>query len=83
MNAEEVGKLLSALISGGTVGSISLAIAEGLKLANALVEPDPAKRAKARREYYLSMLKLVKEVENASPEDVEKILFAFTRLMDE
>jgi len=83
MDTESIGKLLGGLLSGGVAGNVSLALAEGLKLANRLMEPDPAKRAKARRDYYMSLLKLVKETGNANPEDVSTIVDAFTNLMDE
>ena len=83
MDTESIGKLLGGLLSGGVAGNVSLALAEGLKLANRLMEPDPAKRAKARRDYYLSLLKLVKEVQGADQKDVSDLVDAFTKLMDE
>jgi hypothetical protein len=83
MDTESIGKLLGGLLSGGVAGNVTLALAEGLKLANKLMEPDPAKRAKARREYYMSLIKLVKEVQDAKIEDVSAIVDAFTNLMDE
>lgn len=83
MDTESIGKMLSGMLSGGVVGSVASAITEGLKLANNLLEPDPAKRAKARREYYLSLIKLVKEVQGAKIEDVSDLVDAFTNLMDE
>ena len=83
MDADSVGKLLGAVISNGAVSNISLAIAEGLKLANALNEPDPHKRAKARREYYLKMLNIAGEVENAKQEDLDTLVHNFIKLMDE
>ena len=83
MDTESIGKMLGGLLSGGVAGNVSLALAEGLKLANRLMEPDPAKRAKARRDYYMSMIKLIKEVQGANPEDVSTIVDEFTRLMDE
>jgi len=83
MDAESIGKLLGSVISSGPVSSISMAIAEGLKLANTLSEPDPHKRAKARREYYMSMLRIVNEVENANAENVDMLVRNFIRLMDE
>ena len=83
MDAETVGKLLSAVISGGTASNIALAIAEGLKLANALNEPDPHKRAKARREYYLSMLNIAGEVKDAKSEDIDTLVKHFIKLLDD
>ncbi len=83
MDTETIGKMLSGLLSGGVAGNVSLALAEGLKLANRLMEPDPAKRAKARRDFYLSLLKLVKETKNANPEDVSTIVDEFTSALDE
>ena len=86
MDIESVSKILSGLLSGGTVGNISLIVAEGLKLANHLMEPDPAKRAKARRDYYGSLLKIIKEVENANPADqkaVSDLVVVFTSLLNE
>jgi len=83
MDAESIGKLLGSVISSGPVSSISMAIAEGLKLANTLSEPNPHKRAKARREYYMSMISLVNEVENVKQEDLETLVRNFIRLMDE
>ena len=83
MDTEGIGKLLGGLLSGGVVGNVSAAIVEGLKLANRLMEPDPAKRAKARREYYMSLLKLVKEVQSANPEDVSTVVDAFTSALSE
>lgn len=82
MDTESIGKLLGGLLSGGVAGNVSLALAEGLKLANRLMEPDPAKRAKARRDYYLSLIKLVKEVEG-NAEDVSIIVDEFTHLLNE
>jgi len=82
MDAESVGKLLGAIVSNGAVSNISMAIAEGLKLANALNEPDPHKRAKARREYYLSMLNIAGEVRNAKTADVDTLVRNFTKLLD-
>ena len=86
MDIESISKILSGLLSGGAVGNISLIIAEGLKLANHLMEPDPAKRAKARRDYYTSLLKIIKEVENADPADqkaVSDLVVIFTDLLNE
>jgi hypothetical protein len=83
MDTESIGKILGGLLSGGVAGNVSLALAEGLKLANKLMEPDPAKRAKARREYYLSLIKIVKEVQGAKAEDISDLVDAFTNLMDE
>ena len=83
MDAESVGKLLGAIVSNGAVSNISMAIAEGLKLANALSEPDPHKRAKARREYYFKMLNIAGEVENVKQEDLDLLVRNFTKLMDE
>jgi len=83
MDTESIGKLLGGLLSGGVAGNVSLALAEGLKLANRLMEPDPAKRAKARRDYYMALIKLVKEVQGAKIEDVSAIVDIFTNLMDE
>ena len=83
MDTGGIAKLLSGLLSGGVPGNITAAIAEGLKLANHLMEPDPAKRAKARRDYYMSLLKFIKEVENADPKDVSDLVAAFTDLLDE
>jgi hypothetical protein len=82
MDTETIGKVLGGLLSGGVVGNVASAITEGLKLANNLLEPDPAKRAKARRDYYLSMIKLVKEVEGAN-KDVSDLVDAFTNLINE
>jgi len=82
MDTETIGKVLGGLLSGGVAGNVTLALAEGLKLANHLMEPDPAKRAKARRDYYLSMIKLVKEVEGAN-KDVSDLVDAFTNLINE
>ena len=83
MDTESIGKLLGGLLSGGVVGNVASAITEGLKLANNLLEPDPAKRAKARRDFYLSLLKLIKEVESPNPQDVSSLVEEFTKLMDE
>jgi len=83
MNVESIGGLLGSLLAGGGVSSIASAIAEGLKLANRLTEPDPAKRAKARREYYLSLLAIIKEVRNADEKDVSALVDAFTALLNE
>ena len=83
MDTESIGKMLGGLLSGGVAGNVTLALAEGLKLANHLLEPDPAKRAKARRDFYLSLLKLVKETENAKPEDVSTIVDEFTSALNE
>ena len=83
MDTQEIGKLLGGLLSGGVAGNVTLALAEGLKLANRLMEPDPAKRAKARRDYYLSLLKLVKEMQSANPEEVSIIVDAFTVALNE
>jgi len=83
MDTESIGKMLGGMLSGGVAGNVTLAVAEGLKLANYLLEPDPAKRAKARREYYMSLIKLIKEVQNADPKDVSDLVVEFTALMDE
>ena len=83
MDTESIGKLLSGILSGGAAGNLTLAIAEGLKLANNLLEPDPAKRARARREYYISLLALIKGVKDANPKDVSDLVDAFTKLLDE
>ena len=83
MDTESIGKLLGGLLTGGAVGDIAVVIGEGLKLANHLMEPDPAKRAKVRRDYYMSLLKLIKEVENADPKDVSNLVDTFTALLDE
>ena len=84
MDTKSVGNLLgSILISGtGTVGSVSSALAEGLRLANHLLEPDPSKRAKVRRDYYMSLLKIVKEVQNADQKDVSDLVVEFTNLLN-
>ena len=83
MDTESIGKLLGGLLTGGVAGNVTLALAEGLKLANRLMEPDPAKRAKARRDYYMSLLKQVKEVQGANPEDVSTVVDAFTSALNE
>lgn len=83
MDTESIGKLLGGLLSGGVVGNVASAITEGLRLANNLLEPDPAKRAKARREYYMSLIKIIKEVQGAKNEDVSTLVDAFVNLMDE
>ena len=82
MNTKDVGNLLGSILTGGTVGSVSSALAEGLKLANYLLEPDPSKRAKVRRDYYMSLLKIVKEVQNANQKDVSDLVVEFTDLLN-
>jgi len=82
MDTESVGNLLGSILTGGTVGSVSSALAEGLKLANHLLEPDPSKRAKVRRDYYMSLLKIVKEVQNADQKDVSDLVVEFTNLLN-
>ncbi len=84
MDTETIGKMLSGLLSGGVVGNVASAITEGLKLANNLLEPDPAKRAKARRDYILSLIELVNSIEDENV-DVKKttdLLIALRELMD-
>lgn len=83
MDVETVGKLMGGLLSGGAVGNISAAIAEGLKLANNLLEPDPAKRAKARRDYFLKLMDIIKEVQGANEKDVSALVSEFTILLNE
>ena len=83
MDTESIGKLLGGVLSSGVAGNVSLAIAEGLKLANHLTEPDPAKRAKARRDYYLKLIGYIKEVQNANQDDVSNLVIEFTKLLDE
>lgn len=83
MDTESIGKLLGGVLSSGVAGNATLAIAEGLKLANFLLEPDPAKRAKARRDFYLKMMEIIKEVRNADPKDVSDLVAEFTKLLDE
>ena len=83
MDTEGLGKILGGVLSSGVPGNITEAIAEGLKLANLLLEPDPAKRAKARRDFYMKMLSLIKEVQNAKEQDVSDLVSEFTKLMDE
>jgi gas vesicle protein len=83
MDIESIGKLLGGVLTGGAVGNIAAALAEGFKLANSLREPDPIKRAKARRDYYLSLLKLIKEVQNADSKDVSVLVNTFTDLLNE
>ena len=82
MDAESIGKLLAGVLSGGTVSSVSSAIAEGLKLANHLMEPDPVKRAKARRDYILSLIKIVDSIEDADVKTVTSLLIALRELLD-
>jgi len=82
MDTKDVGNLLGSILTGGTVGSVSSALAEGLKLANYLLEPDPSKRAKVRRDYYMSLLKIVKEVQNADQKDVSDLVVEFTNLLN-
>ena len=86
MNTKDVGNLLGSILTGGTVGSVAdalaSALAEGLKLANHLLEPDPSKRAKVRRDYYMSLLKIVKEVQNADQKDVSDLVVEFTNLLN-
>ena len=82
MDTKSVGNLLGSILTGGTVGSVSSALVEGLKLANYLLEPDPSKRAKVRRDYYMSLLKIVKEVQNADQKDVSDLVVEFTDLLN-
>ena len=82
MNTKDVGNLLGSILTGGTVGSVADTLAEGLKLANYLLEPDPSKRAKVRRDYYMSLLKIVKEVQNANQKDVSDLVVEFTNLLN-
>ena len=51
-------------------------------MANYLLEPDPSKRAKVRRDYYMSLLKIVKEVQNANQKDVSDLVVEFTDLLN-
>jgi hypothetical protein len=83
MDTESIGKLLGGLLSGGVAGNVASALAEGLKLANHLMELDPAKRAKARRDYFISLLKLIKEIQNADSKDVSLIVAEFNALLNE
>jgi len=84
MDTETIGKILAGLLSGGAPASIASALAEGLKLANRLMEPDPAKRSKARRDYYISLLNIIKEVQNADrTKDISDLVDAFTAMLNE
>lgn len=83
MDTESIGKLLGGLLTGGVVGNATVAIGEGLKLANHLLEPDPAKRAKVRRDFFLAMVKLIHEQEGADVKDVSDLDAEFVKLLNE
>ena len=82
MDTESIGKLLGGLLSGGVAGNVTLALAEGLKLANKLMEPDPAKRAKARRDYILNLVEIVNSIEDADVKKTTVLLIALRELLD-
>ena len=80
--ADQIGKLAGGLLSGGGVTSVASAVAEALKLINKLTEDNPQKRVKAQREYLLSLIAIIKEIEGASTKDVSDLLDLFRTLMD-
>ena len=83
MDTESIAKIMSGLLSGGVAANVTSALAEGLKLANKLMEPDPAKRAKARRDYYLSLMQIITEVQGGNEKDVSDLVTEFANLLNE
>lgn len=82
METESIGKLLAGMLAGGGITAVASALGEGLKLANHLIEPDPVKRAKARREYILNLGKIVNSIEGADVKTVTTLLIALRELLD-
>ncbi len=57
-----IGKLMGGMLAGGGIGAIASAIDTTGKLILRWTENDPVKRTKMLREYYMSMIDVVKEV---------------------
>lgn len=68
-----IGDIASATASGLSGGAVVTMVGEGFKLANKIIDyiDDPAKRAKARREYIDSLEAIRSQIQKE--QDYEKI----------
>lgn len=81
---ESIGTLLGSALSGGGAGAIASAVTEALRMINNLTKDDPVKSAKARREFILKMVEVVRETQSAGTgADVTDLVVQLTKLLDE
>jgi len=81
MDIKQIVELLGAGLANGGAGAAISAINQALILINKLTEDDPVKQTKAKRELFMSLFAIIKEVSGA--EDSTDIVRRFTDLLNE